>query len=55
MIMIIDGALQSVDKACYESAELDGAGRFTKAYRITVPCEAINYRNPGDDIDRCLE
>lgn len=37
MIMIIDGALQSVDKAYYESAELDGAGWFAKAYHITIP------------------
>lgn len=37
MIMIIDGALQSVDKAYYESAELDGAGWFRKSFYITVP------------------
>ncbi len=37
MIMIIDGALQSVDKAYYESAELDGAGWFKKAFYITIP------------------
>lgn len=37
MIMIIDGALQSVDKAFYESAELDGAGWFKQAFYITVP------------------
>lgn len=37
MIMIIDGALQSVDRAYYESAELDGAGWFKMAYFITVP------------------
>ncbi len=37
MIMMIDGALQSVDKAYYESAQLDGAGWFTKAFYITVP------------------
>ncbi len=37
MIMIIDGALQSVDKAFYESAELDGAGWFKKAFYITIP------------------
>lgn len=38
MIMIIDGALQSVDKAYYESADLDGAGLLAKAFRITIPC-----------------
>lgn len=37
MIMIIDGALQSVDRAYYESAELDGAGWFMKARCITIP------------------
>lgn len=37
MIMIIDGALQSVDKSYYESADLDGAGWFQKSYFITVP------------------
>lgn len=38
MIMIIDGALQSVDQAYYESAVIEGAGWFVKAYRITIPC-----------------
>jgi len=37
MIMIFDGALQSVDRAYYESAELDGAGWLIKAVRITLP------------------
>lgn len=37
MIMMIDGALQSIDKAYYESATLDGAGFFTRTGRITVP------------------
>ncbi len=37
MIMIIDGALQSVDRSFYESADLDGAGWFVKARSITVP------------------
>jgi arabinogalactan oligomer/maltooligosaccharide transport system permease protein len=37
MIMMIDGALQSVDKSYYESADLDGAGWFKKACYITVP------------------
>lgn len=37
MIMIIDGALQSIDKAYYESATLDGAGFFVKLKKITIP------------------
>jgi arabinogalactan oligomer/maltooligosaccharide transport system permease protein len=37
MIMIIDGALQSVDRSYYESAELDGAGWLKKAGYITIP------------------
>lgn len=38
MIMMIDGALQSVDRSFYESAQLDGAGWYKKAYYITIPC-----------------
>lgn len=37
MIMIIDGALQSVDKSYYESAELEGVNCFQKARFITIP------------------
>jgi arabinogalactan oligomer / maltooligosaccharide transport system permease protein len=37
MIMIMDGALQSVDQSYYESAELDGAGNIKKAVYITIP------------------
>ncbi|GMQ61413.1 carbohydrate ABC transporter permease [Vallitalea maricola] len=37
MIMIIDGALQSIDKAYYESATIEGAGYFSKARKITIP------------------
>ena len=37
MVMVIDGALQSVDKSYYESATLDGAGFFTKLGKITIP------------------
>ncbi len=37
MIMIMDGALQSVDKSYYESAMLDGAGWFTRNVRLTIP------------------
>ncbi|MCL2829017.1 MAG: sugar ABC transporter permease [Oscillospiraceae bacterium] len=37
MIMIMDGALQSVDKSYYESAKLDGASWFTCATKLTIP------------------
>lgn len=37
MIMIIDGALQSINKSYYESATLDGAGFFAKLRKITIP------------------
>lgn len=37
MIMMIDGALQSVDRSYYESAELDGAGFWKKNIHITIP------------------
>jgi len=37
MIMIIDGALQSVDRSLYESALLNGATRLQKTTYITVP------------------
>ena len=37
MIMMIDGALQSIDRSYYESAELDGAGFFRKNIHITIP------------------
>lgn len=37
MIMIMDGALQSIDKSYYESARMDGAGAFARARFITVP------------------
>lgn len=37
MIMIMDGALQSIDRSYYESARLDGAGAFARARYITVP------------------
>lgn len=38
MIMMIDGALQSVDKSYYESADLDGASFMAKNLHITIPC-----------------
>ena len=37
MIMIIDGALQSVDRSLYESALLNGATRLQKTVYITLP------------------
>lgn len=37
MIMMIDGALQSVDKCYYESAKLDGAGFLAQNIYITIP------------------
>lgn len=37
MIMIMDGALQSVDKSYYENAILEGAGWFTRSVRLTIP------------------
>ena len=37
MIMMIDGALQSIDKSMYESAVLEGAGFWQKNIYITIP------------------
>ncbi|MCL2221409.1 MAG: sugar ABC transporter permease [Oscillospiraceae bacterium] len=37
MIMIMDGALQSLDKSYFESAILDGAGWLTRSVKLTVP------------------
>ncbi len=37
MIMIMDGALQSIDRSYYESARLDGAGVLAQAWNITIP------------------
>lgn len=37
MIMMIDGALQSIDRSYYESATLDGAGFIVKNLYITIP------------------
>ncbi|WZL82503.1 sugar ABC transporter permease [Vallitaleaceae bacterium 9-2] len=37
MIMIIDGALQSIDKTYYESATIEGAGYFVQVRQITLP------------------
>lgn len=37
MIMIMDGALQAVDKSCYESAILDGANWMRRTVYLTIP------------------
>lgn len=37
MIMIIDGALQSVDASYYECAKLNGANAFQRTFMITIP------------------
>lgn len=37
MLMIMDGALQAVDKSFYESAILDGATWLQRAVHITIP------------------
>lgn len=37
MIMIIDGALQSVDASYYECARLNGANAFQRTFMITIP------------------
>lgn len=37
MIMMFDGALQSVDRSYYESAKMDGAGFWVQTVKITIP------------------
>ncbi len=37
MIMIMDGAMQSIDRSYYESALLDGAGWFRRSISLTIP------------------
>lgn len=37
MIVMMDGAIQSIDKSFYESALLDGAGFWTKHVKLTAP------------------
>ena len=37
MIMMMDGALQSIDRSYYESATLDGAGFWAQNRYITIP------------------
>lgn len=37
MIMMFDGALQSIDRTYYESAKMDGAGFWMRILKITIP------------------
>ncbi len=37
MMLIFDSALKEVPKELYEAAEIDGAGRITQFFRITLP------------------
>lgn len=37
MIMIMDGAMQSIDKSYFESALIDGAGWFKRTLYVTIP------------------
>ncbi len=37
MIMIMDGALQSIDKSYYEALELDSSSKIKKATFVTIP------------------
>lgn len=37
MIMMFDGALQSIDRSYYESAKMDGAGFWIRTIKITIP------------------
>lgn len=37
MIMIIDGALQAIDRSFYEEAEIEGCGKLRKHFQITIP------------------
>ena len=38
MLMIMDGAMQSIDRSYYESALLDGANWYRRSVSITIPC-----------------
>jgi len=40
MMLVCMSALQSVPKSYYESAEIDGAGKVSRFFYITVPCIA---------------
>lgn len=44
MITMIDGALQSIDKSMYESAELEGANALQKNLYITIPSLKKSWR-----------
>lgn len=37
MFTMMDGAMQSIDRNIYESAELDGAGFWKKHFYVTIP------------------
>lgn len=36
-IILLSAAMTNVNKNCYEAADIDGAGMFTKFFRITLP------------------
>ncbi len=36
-IILLSAALTNINKSCYEAAEIDGAGMFTKFFKITLP------------------
>lgn len=37
MFTMMDGAMQSIDRSIYESAQLDGAGFWKKHFYVTIP------------------
>lgn len=36
-IILLSAALTNINKSCYEAADIDGAGMFTKFFKITLP------------------
>ncbi len=36
-IILLSAAMTNINKSCYEAAEIDGAGMFTKFFKITLP------------------
>ncbi len=36
-IILLSAALTNINKSCYEAADVDGAGMFTKFFKITLP------------------
>ena len=36
-IILLSAALTNINKSCFEAAEIDGAGMFTKFFKITLP------------------